>query len=83
MLERLQIETENYNSWKFLNYLNKRWIWNKRGKVSKICKYSYDSFIDAINLANKNRVDAICRLPINKESWSKADIKYKGHTEVF
>ena len=55
----------------------------KEGKVSKKSgKYSYDSFIDAINLANKNRVDAICTLPINKESWSKADIKYKGHTEV-
>jgi len=44
--------------------------------------YSYNSFIDAINLANKKDVEAICTLPINKESWSKADIKYKGHTEV-
>lgn len=55
----------------------------KAGTVSKKSgKYSYDSFMDAINLANKNKVDAICTLPINKESWSKADIKYKGHTEV-
>lgn len=53
------------------------------GTVSKKAgKYSYDSFIDAINLANKKEVDAICTLPINKESWSKANIKYKGHTEV-
>ena len=55
----------------------------KAGTVSKKAgKYSYDSFMDAINLANKHKVDAICTLPINKESWSKADIKYKGHTEV-
>ncbi len=55
----------------------------KQGTVSKKAgKYSYDSFIDAINLANKKEVDAICTLPINKESWSKAGIKYKGHTEV-
>ena len=53
------------------------------GTVSKKAgKYSYDSFMDAINLADKQKVDAICTLPINKESWSKADIKYKGHTEV-
>ena len=55
----------------------------KAGTVSKKAgKYSYDSFMDAINLADKKKVDAICTLPINKESWSKADIKYKGHTEV-
>ena len=55
----------------------------KPGTVSKKAgKYSYDSFMDSINLADKKRVDAICTLPINKESWSKADIKYKGHTEV-
>ena len=55
----------------------------KPGIVSKKAgRCSYNSFIDAIDLANKNEVDAICTLPINKESWSKADIKYKGHTEV-
>ena len=55
----------------------------KAGKVSKTSgKYSFDSFYQAINLANKEKVDAICTLPINKESWSKAGIKYKGHTEV-
>lgn len=52
-------------------------------KVSKKAgKYSYDSFLEAIKLASKKEVDAICTLPINKESWNKADIKYKGHTEV-
>jgi len=44
--------------------------------------YSFNSFIDAINLAQKNEVDGICTLPINKESWAKAGIKYHGHTEV-
>lgn len=55
----------------------------KPSKVSKKSgKYSFDSFRDAINLAKQKKVDAICTLPINKESWSKADISYKGHTEV-
>ena len=55
----------------------------KPSQVSKKAgKFSYDSFIEAINLANKKRVSAIVTLPINKESWNKADIKYKGHTEV-
>jgi 4-hydroxythreonine-4-phosphate dehydrogenase len=55
----------------------------KPGTVTKKAgKYSYDSFMDAINLAKNHEVDAICTLPINKEAWSKADIKYKGHTEV-
>lgn len=55
----------------------------KPGVVSKKAgKYSFNSFVDAINLATKKEVDAICTLPINKESWNKADIKYKGHTEV-
>ena len=44
--------------------------------------FSYLSFMDAINLANIKSVDAICTLPINKESWGKAKLKYKGHTEV-
>ncbi|KAB7885654.1 4-hydroxythreonine-4-phosphate dehydrogenase [Poseidonibacter ostreae] len=55
----------------------------KPGLVSKKSgKYSYDSFMDAIKLADKKEVDAICTLPINKEAWNKAKISYKGHTEV-
>ena len=55
----------------------------KPARVSrKAGKFSYDSFNEAINLANKKKVSAIVTLPINKESWNKADIKYKGHTEV-
>lgn len=55
----------------------------KPGMVTKKAgKCSFNSFMDAIDLANKQKVDAICTLPINKEAWSKADIRFKGHTEV-
>ncbi len=45
-------------------------------------KYSHDSFIKAIKLAEKKEVDAVVTLPINKEAWSKAGILYKGHTDL-
>ena len=55
----------------------------KPGQVTKKSgKYSFDSFYQAIDLARKKEVDAIVTLPINKEAWNKAGIKYKGHTEV-
>lgn len=55
----------------------------KPGQVSKKSgKYSYDSFIDAINLTKKRKTNAVVTLPINKESWNKANIDFKGHTEV-
>lgn len=55
----------------------------KPGTVSKEAgQYSYDSFLKAIKLASKNKVDALVTLPINKESWNKAGISFKGHTEV-
>ena len=49
---------------------------------AKSGEYSYKSFLKAIELAKEKKVDAITTLPINKESWNKAGIKYKGHTEV-
>ena len=49
---------------------------------AKSGEYSYKSFLKAIELAKEKKVDAITTLPINKEAWSKAGIKYKGHTEV-
>ena len=53
------------------------------GKVKKDSgKFSYDSFSTAITLAKKNKVDAICTLPINKEAWAKANIHYVGHTDM-
>lgn len=45
-------------------------------------KYSYDSFVRAIELCVSKKVDAMVTLPIHKESWSRAGIAYKGHTEV-
>jgi len=44
--------------------------------------YSYISFLDAISLSKSGETHALVTLPINKESWSKAGITYKGHTEV-
>lgn len=77
--DKLKIEIPN----EFKLYETKGDFEIKAGTVSKKAgKYSFDSFMDAIKLADKKKVDAICTLPINKESWSKADIKYKGHTEV-
>lgn len=43
---------------------------------------SYHSFLKALNLAKIKYVDAIVTLPINKLAWSKAGIKYKGHTDA-
>ncbi len=55
----------------------------KPGVLSKESgKYSFDSFLKAINLAKEKKVDAITTLPINKEAWFLAGIEYKGHTEV-
>lgn len=55
----------------------------KAGEVTKKAgKYSYDSFLDAINLTVEEKTSALVTLPINKQSWNKADIRYKGHTEV-
>jgi len=49
---------------------------------AKSGEYSYKSFLKAIELAKEKKADAITTLPINKEAWAKAGIKYKGHTEV-
>lgn len=53
------------------------------GKVSEFSgKYSYDSFISAVNLAKSGAVDAIVTLPIHKEAWKMAGINYVGHTDA-
>jgi len=55
-------------------------------KPSKISsnsgKYSYDSFMQAIKLCENHKCDAIVTMPIHKEAWMMADIKYKGHTDL-
>jgi len=45
-------------------------------------RYSYKSFIKAIELARSGEVDAIVTLPIHKKAWEMADIHYKGHTDA-
>lgn len=45
-------------------------------------KYSFDSFVTAINMARGKSVDAIVTLPIHKEAWMMAGIEYKGHTDA-
>jgi len=55
----------------------------KPGIVSKKSgKFSYKSFLKAVELAKSGEVDAIVTLPINKEAWNKAGIKESGHTYV-
>ena len=43
---------------------------------------SFDSFVTAIALAKSKKVAGIVTLPINKSSWAKAGIKYRGHTDA-
>lgn len=55
----------------------------KPGLVTKKSgQYSYDSFLDAISLTHSKKAAGIVTLPINKQSWSKAGISFKGHTDV-
>jgi 4-hydroxythreonine-4-phosphate dehydrogenase len=57
-----------------------------RIRPSKVCaksgEYSFNSFLDAIKLTQNKQTHAVVTLPINKESWSKANIKHKGHTDL-
>lgn len=45
-------------------------------------EYSYKSFYNAVQLALSKEVEAIVTLPIHKEAWNRAGIKYKGHTDA-
>lgn len=45
-------------------------------------QYSFDSFLCALDLARQKNVDAIVTLPIHKEAWMHAGIKYVGHTDA-
>ncbi len=55
-------------------------------KIAKIDsnsgRYSYNSFINAIKLCEDEKADAVVTMPIHKEAWMMADIKYKGHTDL-
>jgi len=55
----------------------------KVGEVSKESgKYSYDSFKTAIKLCEDKKANALVTMPINKEAWMRANIEYKGHTDL-
>lgn len=43
---------------------------------------SYKSFCTAVKLAKQKKVKAIVTLPINKQSWRKADTPHMGHTDA-
>ncbi len=43
---------------------------------------SYVSFCTAVKLAKKGKVNGIVTLPINKESWEKANVPFIGHTDA-
>ncbi len=45
-------------------------------------RYSYRSFLKAVELTEAGRSDAVVTLPIHKEAWSLAGIGYKGHTDM-
>lgn len=44
--------------------------------------YSYASFRQAVDLAERGDADAITTLPIHKKTWEEAGIPYKGHTDA-
>ncbi len=55
----------------------------KEGQISiQSAIASFKSFKKAIQLTKIGYTDALVTLPINKEAWAKAGIKYKGHTDA-
>jgi len=45
-------------------------------------RYSYDSFMSAIELCETKQADALVTMPIHKEAWMMAGLEYKGHTDL-
>ncbi len=45
-------------------------------------RYSYRSFLKAVELTEAGKSKAVVTLPIHKEAWSLASIGYKGHTDM-
>ena len=45
-------------------------------------KYSYDSFMQGIQLCETKEADAVVTMPIHKEAWMQAGLEYKGHTDL-
>ena len=45
-------------------------------------RYSFESFMHACDLVDSNQAQALVTLPIHKESWHKAGVKFIGHTHA-
>ncbi len=45
-------------------------------------RYSYNSFMSAIELCETKKADAVVTMPIHKEAWMIAGLEYKGHTDL-
>lgn len=55
----------------------------KPAKISKKAgKFSFVSFANALMAVKNKKADALLTLPINKQAWAKANIKYHGHTDA-
>ncbi len=53
------------------------------GKVNaESGRYSYDSFMKAIELCETKEADAVVTMPIHKEAWMMAGLDFKGHTDL-
>ena len=55
----------------------------KAGEVSKDAgRYSYNSFMRAIELCESKSADALVTMPIHKEAWKLAGLDFVGHTDL-
>lgn len=53
------------------------------GEISALSgRYSYESFMQAVRLAQDSQCDAIVTLPIHKKAWQLGGVPYIGHTEA-
>ncbi|TLD81580.1 4-hydroxythreonine-4-phosphate dehydrogenase [Helicobacter sp. MIT 05-5293] len=53
------------------------------GEISALSgAYSYESFMQAVRLAQDSQCDAIVTLPIHKKAWQLGGVPYVGHTEA-
>lgn len=57
------------------------WVYKKNQEKCGDASLKY--VVKAIDLAMKNKVNAVVTAPINKKSLRMADIPYDGHTEIF
>ncbi|EJF06946.1 pyridoxal phosphate biosynthesis protein [Thiovulum sp. ES] len=55
----------------------------QKGKISaESGKYSFDSFKNGVDFVKNGGAEAIVTLPISKEAWHLAGIRYSGHTDA-